>query len=397
MRAKKYLFLFAFVFLCGAGLPSNSFAWDFPLDIDIVAIQFDSTGCSTTYDICVNGTTELDKPEYVVGSSRNNRFACKINSAPTLWVNFYCNSAPDISTSLTIDALAVSGTTYWHLADKAVMFNGGGGSIADQGNPTNFVTFNTGGGTTVAESVGICDILWNWRVVAVGGTPISPINIANSSHEYYTVLDTPKAPMSEPWTEVLDYSCNWATENSYEAACVDSLTMKLFNCGVNYDPNGDGYTNLSDEFNLSMLLENISNPSEVQMCCVDFSHFFNILSASLGIQCYWEEITTSFTTREILRAGHYTSAQWDDYTEWYHQSPNHITKFSFGNHQFSTFNNNGTKIVDSALLLYATAYLTDPVQYQFQRGVNTYLNYRSLLTDNQVNSSSNNNVTTLQQ
>jgi len=176
-----------------------------------------------------------------------------------------------------------------------------------------------------------------------------------------------------------------------------------FNSGITYDPTGDGYTAYNstlehDEFDLASLLENLSGPYEVEMNCVDFSNFFNILAASIGIQCYWEKIDTEFDTREILRAGRCTSDQWDDYSAWY-DYPYRKTKFTFSSHQFSTIDNGGYKIIDAALLLYIpdNGYLSNPVDFQFQRGINSDSTYRSLLTDDSVSPSSDNNVTFVKQ
>jgi len=35
-------------------------------------------------------------------------------------------------------------------------------------------------------------------------------NIRFSSHNYYTLLVAPKAPMTVPWDDVLVYVCDWA-------------------------------------------------------------------------------------------------------------------------------------------------------------------------------------------
>ena len=47
-------------------------------------------------------------------------------------------------------------------------------------------------------------------------------------HEYYTLLSSPQNPMSTPWTEVLDFSCDWASGQSTGADVAQKITEGIY-------------------------------------------------------------------------------------------------------------------------------------------------------------------------
>jgi hypothetical protein len=393
---------------CAVSMVLNSIpvsAWDFPVSIDITQISFNHSESEAIPLKKDYGTTSITAPEWrkTFGGDeedvyKDDRFAYIIGATPTVKATFTSpDPDPTVSITITVQTCSIDPEdgfeeyTGWSLNDDEITFPWG--PLDTEG------IFSTQYGTSVKNGVGKCRTKFLWKISEVGGSAYSQ-ELGYSTHKYYTVLDTPVAPMDEPWTEVLDYSCDWTFSKTSETVCVDSLTMKLFNSGIKYDPN-QGYTTYYSipepryEFDLGLLLEDLSSPGEEKMCCVDFSHFFNVLSASIGIQCYWERTDEGFYTREILSAGNCTSDQWDNYSVWCHDEPDHITRFTFDFHQFSTIYNGGYKIIDAALLLYIpdNGYLSDPVNFQFQRGINSYSTYRSLLTDEWVDQSSENSVT----
>jgi hypothetical protein len=385
-----------------AGFLPTAHAWDFPLEITPVAMKFYHGYSGGALDIRINANTNVTVPEYY--PSRNDPCAYKISSTPKVLVMFWTDSAD--TPSITIDAIA-SGDTSWELADKTMLFNPGSGySNTDSvyTSETNYQMFNTASG--FPGTVGKRTYSWIWRVVAVNGTPRTPETVGTTSdHTLYTVLDTPQSPMSEPWTEVLDWSCFWASDKTSVQTCVDSLTTKIFTCGAIYNSEATDYVDENDKLKLggsSGILYKLNNQLSLVMDCRAFSHFFNVLASSLGITSFYEELSMDegeIETREILVAGD-PSSMWPGIGNWEDNT------FSFAKHQISTVTINGEKIVDTALLLYNTQYLTSPVEFQFQSGVNPFENnyhelesYAYLLGEyyaDQLNKTSDQKTTELQ-
>jgi len=146
--------------------------------------------------------------------------------------------------------------------------------------------------TTLPGTVGVTTYQYTWKY----STDTEHWEIAGTSgpHKIYRVFSTPQAPMSTPWTEVLDKACVWASEKSTQAAIAYSIVSSLYNSGVKYDGSNhytDTTTAGSSIFYLRPLLREFA-PS-LQMDCRDFSNFTYVLSNSLGLNmpCRWLKAT----------------------------------------------------------------------------------------------------------
>lgn len=86
-------------------------------------------------------------------------------------------------------------------------------------------------------SVGIRSFSWDWYVTYIDAVEFEePLWIGTSGdHEYYTVLAAPQAPMSVPWTEVVEYECDWASGLSNAGGAAGAIVQGLFNWGLKYD------------------------------------------------------------------------------------------------------------------------------------------------------------------
>lgn len=85
---------------------------------------------------------------------------------------------------------------------------------------------------TLPDSVGAHSFRWHWEIYAI------PVNNSNycadwttteTSHHFYTLLAAPQAPVSEPWTSVLDLACAWAANNTTEQQVLSSITTNAYN------------------------------------------------------------------------------------------------------------------------------------------------------------------------
>ena len=83
----------------------------------------------------------------------------------------------------------------------------------------------------VPNSVGKRYFSWRWYATHINYDELEePLLIGDSGyHNYYTLLAAPQSPMSEPWTSVLDYACDWASGKSNEADACEEITKGAYN------------------------------------------------------------------------------------------------------------------------------------------------------------------------
>jgi hypothetical protein len=269
---------------------TNAFSWDFPLTLYPVGIQFNhSLYYSHSLDIRKNAGDDITVPEYDTSVQRNEEFAYLKGVTPYVLVKLF-TTTPD-TPSLTIRAY---GSDSWNLADREVSFNENNGfSIGDEGNLPGYVIMSSS--TSVPNSVGKHDKTWDWYVCKVGGNPIGPFWTGSSSHTYYTVLDTPVSPLTEPWTDVLDYACSFASGQSTTSGVVSKIAEGIYsslcdqNGGIDYVPL-QHFSPANNSFSLSSFLSALSTSSNVEVNCTDVAQIFCIFCASLGILSYDKEI-----------------------------------------------------------------------------------------------------------
>ena len=104
---------------------------------------------------------------------------------------------------------------------------------------------------------------------------------------FYTVLATPTAPMTQPWTRVLDYACAWASGKSDATNATIALCNGFYNNSYYNPTNHAWYTSDSPEiFHLDGFLRETAGPSSapsgLQGQCNDFADFLVCLSRSVG-------------------------------------------------------------------------------------------------------------------
>jgi hypothetical protein len=143
--------------------------------------------------------------------------------------------------------------------------------------------------TQAAGSLGrvdVNDVTWQWKVKHFGsGWGQVNINVSGP-HIIYTILATPQAPMSVPWTKVLEKSCVWAKGmNTPESAAGDAVSA-VFGSGYKYDDaNGAPQYQSGSLFDLTTCLSDWRTSLSVncwdcaQMVCI----FSNALGCNLGV------------------------------------------------------------------------------------------------------------------
>ncbi len=299
-----------------SGIKTNNFILSAPIIVDIIGIKFDYDHNSHTYDaidIKVNNSTDIPVPEWANAGQTNAKIAyIKKKSNRKIKAKFYCNRTGTYG----IKAIVIDGTGIGDLPKQNVYFG--------SNHQSSYITFTANGSTPT--SVGIRSFRWDWYVEydeeqekAQKTTQTLWIE-TTGPHTYYTLLAAPQSPMSEPWTEVLDYSCDWARNKSSTSSALSELVEELYNYGVTYD-GGSHYTrNSYTNLDLTNLLNDLPNPSSVEMDCRDFSNFIQVLLNSIGGQCQYNRIDRTsypyfFTTNYILPAnGNWGTVNWN-----YHQ------------------------------------------------------------------------------
>lgn len=110
----------------------------------------------------------------------------------------------------------------------------------------DFVTIALPHHTLPTGGVQRTDIAWTWSYKPTNGdwTPLTTTN-----HRIYVVLAVPTAPWTQsatpssdtqvPWTELLDYACEWAAGATTPAAVATAITKKVNSgLGLSYDTHG---------------------------------------------------------------------------------------------------------------------------------------------------------------
>ena len=83
---------------------------------------------------------------------------------------------------------------------------------------------------SVTGSAGIRSFTWQWDIYAipVNSGLCSATSINSTIHTYYTLLADPQDPMAEPWIDVLDYSCVWASGYTTEYYVAQKVTEGIY-------------------------------------------------------------------------------------------------------------------------------------------------------------------------
>lgn len=214
---------------------------------------------------------ETTPPEWKYSPSRNNNVAyIKSQTNRKIKVKFdsNCNDM-----HLIINLTVTSGTGLGEICNQFVC------NYEDQ----DEITLTLDG--SIPNNVDVRTFTWEWEIYAITNESgyCSATSTNYTTHTYYTLLSTPQAPMTEPWSSVLNYACSWASGESVEASVISSITNELYTSGVKWD-GGVHYTRGSyTDFYLSDLIDDISIPGNVEMDCRDFANFLHVLTNSLGV------------------------------------------------------------------------------------------------------------------
>jgi len=208
--------------------------------------------------------------------------ACKGQSSRRVQVKFYCNEVGNYQ----IHANVLDGTGFGNLPQTWVYF--------DATHYSSYITFTAN--SSVPGSVGIRNFRWNWYVT-INDDPESKQTRSTQTlwiettgyHTYYTLLATPQNPMSPPWTDVLDYSCDWASGQTYIESAANQITSSLYASGFNYETSqgAPGYGDCTifylTDFNSDIGSSNAVNCLDMAKAVVTYS---NAIGCNLNLTTY---------------------------------------------------------------------------------------------------------------
>ncbi|MFN9368139.1 MAG: hypothetical protein ACK6CT_05145, partial [Planctomycetia bacterium] len=164
-------------------------------------------------------------------------------------------------------------------------------------------TFTTPAASKVDE-IDINTKVFSWKVESItvaGNTYKWAIDLRNTEHRLYTVLDTPVAPMAEPWATVLEVTGQLADGAKTGAEAVTALTIGTHHskwtsvkhpfikttATLIYDPsgairttNGGGWT--TQQFDLVGFMTSLAGAITKQQCD-DNANTVAIFARSLGV------------------------------------------------------------------------------------------------------------------
>jgi hypothetical protein len=157
---------------------------------------------------------------------------------------------------------------------------------------------------------------WLWQFQLLGESAWHDIGV--TSHRIYAVLRTPLKPWAQdpfpdkinPWTEVLDYSCLWATgvKAVDEAAGRITRAVNAPVAGIGYDMNAGKchYTDLA-VFNGTAFLDRLrrgnGSPSSALVNCSDCAAIVSTFANAVGCDLDQSEMRADFGLNPIIAIG----------------------------------------------------------------------------------------------
>lgn len=181
-------------------------------------IEFDYDRSSYTYDaitIKSSSSTRIAVPEYQHSVRSNEVAYIKGYSNRKIKVSFDANCT---NMHLLINLTVISGTGIGTVCNYFV----------DNYTKLDDITLTLSG--SIPSTVGEREFTWRWEVYAIpiGSSICAATTYSDTDHSYYTLLAAPQSPVAEPWTPVLDLTCDWASGKTTEAQVVEEITKGAY-------------------------------------------------------------------------------------------------------------------------------------------------------------------------
>jgi hypothetical protein len=160
---------------------------------------------------------------------------------------------------------------------------------------SDYVSFDLEKDWIQRRGVGIHMVNWRWQFRVK--PKHSWTTFDTSKHKIYTVINVPKAPWKQqpfpdsqnPWTEMLDFACDWAATQMHTDGVAAAITHKVYHgLGLTYDMGGGAskYT-LSNYFKATKFIAylktgaGLGNVVNCTDCATIVTAFSNLLGTDL--------------------------------------------------------------------------------------------------------------------
>ena len=195
---------------------------------------------------------------------------------------------------------------------------------------TGFVTFELDYVRLTSVGVGVSDVVWRWQFRVDRND--SWTDFAVSRHRIYTILNEPTDPWKQtphdsantqlPWTEVLDFACDWASGAQGVDEAATLITHNLYNLGPDFVQYVDGegsahYVTPGGYFNCTLFIDCLRGElrPDTHVNCSDCAVIVSTFANALGCDL-WQSSMTEFDFNPIKKIGQST---WKDGNFTYHE------------------------------------------------------------------------------
>jgi hypothetical protein len=273
-----------------------------PPTVVVAAISFnyDPTGASIdALSIRKNYAKHVSVPEWVTGETLAAQspaaYAIAMVAGKTVTIRAkFSISAP---TSQTVQVRANGGGILGTIDPATVTF---AGNVAT-------AVLNLTHQTLAAGGVRVADIAWNWQYqVGAGGW----LSMGTTNHRIYVILDAVTGPWVQnanqsdqqlPWTDVLDFSCVWASAATSRDAAEAAITRKINSAiGLTYDTTaGASFYTSAGQFKCTEFINFLDgkpgNPGP-KVNCTDCATIVTTFANVLGCDVFASRMQPSATT-----------------------------------------------------------------------------------------------------
>jgi hypothetical protein len=298
--------------------------------LSVEAIKFNHDPESASNDalnIRVNASTFVTVPEWRNGctdpAESPAAYAIDEVSGHTITIQAQFRMQPPSDTTVMIRAMSIGAreTSIWfpghfdplgNVAATPVTFDGSGDS--------GWVTFEVTG--DVGRTVRVANITWRWEAFDPERNVWAPFG--TTRHRIYVILQVPTLPWVQtpyepdnillPWTEVLDFACNWAWSAPVRDAAADLITAHIFALGpgtLRYNCPGGGATTYTkcDVFNCTRFLARLrGHPGNGEWVnCIDCATAASTFANAVGCDLAQQKMGSNFDLNPVLAIG------WDEW------------------------------------------------------------------------------------
>lgn len=198
---------------------------------------------------------------------------------------------------------------------------------------TGFLSFTLNDTHIGRGGVGIHTTEWRWQYRLPGG---AWTDFQTTQHRIYVILEAPKAAWSMtpgstslPWTDALDFACNWAILSTTRDEAAGKITQAFYNLGPSrfiYDCPGGGnthYTDFTTTFYCTQLIDRLrGGPGNGQYVnCTDCGTIVSSFSNLIGCDLWQSKMgwNQSFLLNPINAIGYsdWISCGWPSFS--YHE------------------------------------------------------------------------------